>query len=276
MSTTEQRVDDGYFPPGSATRRVIGDPAALIGGFSALFLQTLHPRAMAGVDQHSSFPDQFWPRLERTAGYVTTLAFADRATADKAVARVRAIHSRVRGVDPVTGREYSADDPDLLRWVHTTEVSSFSSAVRRLGLIDEAEEDRFLAEQVRAGALLGATDLPAGRAEVDAYFADVRPELVASPTAKRAARRLVLAPLPRRIELLTPARPGWTAVAAVAIGMLPPWAKEIYGLPRVPGADLATTAGLRALRTGILAVRSVRGARIGAVRRATGRPVPPA
>ena len=94
---------DGYFPPGSVTRTVIGDPAALIGGISALFLQPLHPRAMAGVEQHSSFPDDFWPRLERTAGYVTTLAFADRATADRAVARVRGIHRRVHGIDPVTG-----------------------------------------------------------------------------------------------------------------------------------------------------------------------------
>ncbi|MHA6629258.1 oxygenase MpaB family protein [Pseudonocardia sichuanensis] len=254
----------GYFPPGSATRRVIGDPAALVGGISALFLQALHPRAMAGVDQHSSFPADFWPRLQRTAGYVTTLAFAETATADRAVARVRAIHRRVRGIDPVTGRPYSADDPDLLRWVHVTEVSSFSAAVRRLGLIDEAEEDRFLAEQVRAGALLGGTDLPGSRAEVEAYFSAVRPELVASPTAMRAARRLLLAPMPWRVALLTPARPAWTAVAAVAIGMMPGWAKRLYGLPRVPGEELATTAGLATLRTGMLAVR-----------RATGRPAPP-
>jgi uncharacterized protein (DUF2236 family) len=284
-------ADAGYFPAGSATRKVIGDPAALIGGFSALFLQALHPRAMAGVDQHSSFPDDFWPRLERTAGYVTTLAFADRVTADRAVARVRGIHRRVRGVDPVTGREYSADDPDLLRWVHVTEVSSFAAAVRRLGLIDAAEEDRFLAEQTRAGALLGAVDLPASRAEVDAYFAAVRPELVASPIARRAARRLALAPIPRTpvtvpqrwrssapvtavaaaagvARSLALARPAWTAVAAVAIGLLPPWAKEVYGLPRVPGTvwatDLATTAGLATLRGALLGVR-----------RATGRPAPP-
>jgi uncharacterized protein (DUF2236 family) len=252
------------FPPGSATRRVIGDPAALIGGISALFLQALHPRAMAGVDQHSSFPADFWPRLERTAGYVTTLAFADAASADRAAARVRGIHRRVRGVDPVTGLPYSADDPDLLRWVHVTEVSSFSAAVRRLGLIDAAEEDRFLAEQVRAGALLGATDLPASRAEVEAYFAAVRPELRASPVARRAALRLVLAPMPWRVALLTPARPAWTLVAAVAVGLLPDWAKRIYGLPRVPGEDVATTAGLATVRAALLAFR-----------RATGRPEPP-
>lgn len=268
-------MSTGYFPPGSATRRVIGDPAALIGGFSALFLQALHPRAMAGIDQHSSFPDDFWPRLQRTAEYVTTVAFADTATADAAAARVRRIHAAVRGTDPVTGRAYSADDPDLLRWVHVTEVSSFSAAVRRLGLIDQDEEDRFLAEQVRAGALLGAVDLPTSRAEVDAYFADVRPELVASPIARRAARRLAIAPIPSRVPVGLPvgplgemaaslalARPAWTAVAAVAIGLLPPWAKRLYGIPRVP--EIATTTGLRALRGAFLGVR-----------RATGRPGPP-
>lgn len=264
MSAPERST--GYFPPGSATRRVIGDPAALIGGFSALFLQALHPRAMAGVDQHSTFPDDFWPRLQRTAGYVTTVAFADTATADAAAARVRRIHGHVRGVDTVTGRPYSADEPELLRWVHVCEVSSFVAAVRRLRLIDADEEDRFLAEQVRAGALLGAVDLPASRAEVDAYFAGVRPELVASPVARRAARRLALAPIDWRIAPL--GRPAWTAVAAVAIGLLPPWAKEVYGLPRIPGtswaSDLATTAGLATLRTAFLAVRT-----------ATGRAAPP-
>ncbi|MCX6466673.1 MAG: oxygenase MpaB family protein [Pseudonocardiales bacterium] len=273
---------DGYFGPGSATRRVIGDPAALIGGFSALFLQALHPRAMAGVEQHSSFPDDFWPRLERTAGYVTTLAFADRATADRSVARVRAMHRRVRGTDPVTGLAYSADDPDLLRWVHVCEVGSFAAAVRRLGLIDAAEEDRFLAEQVRAGALLGATDLPASRAEVDAYFAAVRPELVASPIARRAARRLAVAPLPAQLLPVPPrvratpgvgavvsagdvaarlalARPVWSAVAAVAVGLMPAWARELYGVPRPPGGEAVTTAGLAALRAALLGVRRARG-----------------
>ncbi|OLT12705.1 hypothetical protein BJF78_23995 [Pseudonocardia sp. CNS-139] len=264
MSSSTTDAGAGYFPPGTATRTVVADPAALVGGISALFLQTLHPRAMAGVEQHSSFPDDFWPRLQRTAGYVTTLAFADTATADRVAAHVRVIHRQVHGTDPVTGRPYAADDPDLLRWVHACEVGSLSAAVRRLGLIDAAEEDRFLAEQVTAGALLGATGLPASRAEVDAYFADVRPELVASPIARRAARRLALAPLPLRVELLTPARPVWTAVAAVAIGLLPSWAKRMYGIPEPPGAGLATTAGLRAIRSALLTVRRIRGEEPGA------------
>ncbi|MHA6796525.1 oxygenase MpaB family protein [Pseudonocardia bannensis] len=259
----------GYFPPGSVSRRVIGDPAALVGGISALFLQALHPRAMAGVDQHSSFPNDFWPRLRRTAEYVTTLAFADTAQADAAVARVRAVHRHVRGVDPVSGRSYAAEDPDLLRWVHVTEVSSFGRAVHRLGLIDDAGLDTFLAEQVRAGALLGATDLPSSAAEVEAYFEAVRPELVASPVARRAALRLLAPPLPTAVELFTPARPAWTVVAAVAFSLLPPWARRLYGVPVPPAvlapvSDATTTAALRGLRLALLAVR-----------RASRRPAPP-
>ncbi|MGI5127648.1 oxygenase MpaB family protein [Pseudonocardia sp. CA-107938] len=249
----------GYFAPHSPTRVVIGDPAALVGGISALYLQALHPRAMAGVLEHSSFPDDFWPRLQRTIAYVTTLAFADTATADEAVARVRRIHAHVRGVDPVTGSAYSADDPELLRWVHVCEVSSFVGAVHRIGVVDDAQADAFLAEQVRAAELLGATDVPASRAEVAAYFAQVRPELVASPAAKQAVRRLLVPPMPWKVAWLTPARPAWAALSSVAIGLLPEWARRLYGLPVLPGADAMTTAGLWSVRTALMGARQVTG-----------------
>jgi uncharacterized protein (DUF2236 family) len=252
-------VTTGYFAPHSPTRVVIGDPAALVGGISALYLQALHPRAMAGVLEHSSFPDDFWPRLQRTIGYVTTLAFADTATADEAVARVRRIHGQVRGIDPVTGSPYSADDPDLLRWVHVCEVSSFVGAAHRIGVVDDAQADVFYAEQVRAAELLGATDVPASRAEVAAYFASVQPELVASPAAKQAVRRLLVPPMPWKVAWLTPARPAWAALSSVAIGLLPDWARRLYGLPVLPGSDAVATAGLWSVRTALMGARQVTG-----------------
>jgi uncharacterized protein (DUF2236 family) len=246
---------DGYFAPNSVSRRVIGDPAAGVGGVRALFLQALHPRAMAGVDQHSSFPDDFWPRLRRTAQYVTTVTFGGIEQADAQAARVRDVHRHVHGKDPVSGLRYTADDPDLLQWVHVTEVSSFLDTTLRAGLrLSDAEADSFFAEQTRAAALLGATDVPASRAEVAAYLRGVRPELQASAVARRAALRLVLPPLPRRIELLTPARPAWAALAALAFALLPRWARRLYGLPGLPATDLAATAALRGLRAGVLAI----------------------
>jgi uncharacterized protein (DUF2236 family) len=248
-------ADVGLFGPGSVTWRVISDPAAGVGGIRALFLQALHPRAMAGVHEHSSFPADFWPRLQRTADYVTTVAFGSTAEVDAAAARVRSVHRAIRGVDPVSGQRYSANDPDLLRWIHVCEVSSFLDAVRRGGLgITDAEADEFLAEQVGPAMLLGATDLPASRAEVKDYLHDVRPELTASPVSRRAALRLTLPPMPMRVELLTPARPVWTGIAALSFALLPRWARRMYGLPGLPTTDLAATLSLRGLRRAVLAI----------------------
>lgn len=247
--------DLGYFGPGSMTWRVLADPAAGVGGVRALFLQALHPLAMAGVYEHTDFKTDFWPRLQRTAQYVTTVGFGTRAQADAAAARVRAVHRRVRGVDPVTGGRYAATDPVLLRWVHVTEVASFLDAVNRGGLpLTGVEADRFLAEQVRAAELVGLDDVPTSRAALAKYFEQVRPELIASPVARRAALRLAIPPLSLRTELTTPARPLWTMVAGVAFALLPRWARRLYGLPGLPTTDLAATVVLRGLRTAVLRV----------------------
>lgn len=237
------------------TWRVLADPAAAVGGISALFLQALHPRAMAGVHEHSDFSTDFWPRLQRTAEYVITVGFGTCAQADDAVARVRAVHERVRGVDPVTGTRYAATDPDLLRWVHATEVASLLDVTRRGGLrLSDAEADLFLTEQGRVAELVGLEDAPTDRAALAAYFEQVRPELCASPVARRAALRLAVPPLPWRIELATPVRPLWTTVAGVAFGLLPRWARRIYGLPGLPTTDLTAILVLRGLRVAALQV----------------------
>lgn len=62
--------------------------------------------------------------------------------------------------------------------------------MRGLGLINTGTADRFLTEQVRAGALLGTNDLPATRTEVESSFAAVHPELVASPVATTAVHAM--------------------------------------------------------------------------------------
>lgn len=245
-----ETADLGYFGPDSVTWRVFADPASGIGGLRALLLEALHPRAMAGVAEHSVFKTQFWQRLERTGEYLVTVHYGTTGQADRAAARVRGMHRRVRGTDPVTGLAYAAGEPDLLRWVHATAVSSFLDCARRGGLpLSPAEQDRFLTEQVRAAQLVGATDVPADRRQLAAYFAAVRPELQVSPWAREAALRLAVPPMPWRAQ---PARPLWTSLVGLAFALLPAWARRMYGLPGLLATDVAATVALRAVRRSVL------------------------
>src|SRR5437763_5764562 len=122
------RQDHGLFGPDTVAWKVIGHPVALIGGMRALIIQSLHPLAMAGVAQHSDYRGRALDRLRRTAAYVTATTFGDTETAYAAAARVRAVHRRVHGVDPVTRRPYTADDPDTQPWAHCAQWHSLLAA----------------------------------------------------------------------------------------------------------------------------------------------------
>src|SRR5487761_1975866 len=137
--------DPGIYGPQSVSWRVHGDPLLGLGGLRALLLQALHPLAMAGVAAHSEFRADPWGRLVRTARYIGTVTYGTTAEAHRAAARVRGLHRTVNGIDPVSNRPYSASDPELLTWVHVTEVDSFLTTARRGGLaLTDAEADRYV------------------------------------------------------------------------------------------------------------------------------------
>jgi uncharacterized protein (DUF2236 family) len=252
VTTTE---DLGLFGPDSVSWRVQADPAAGVGGLSALFMQALHPLAMAGVFEHSSYDADFWPRFQRTAEYVQTVNFGTNGEVQAAAARVRRMHEFVRGVDPVTGESYSAGSPELITWIHVTEVYGFVNAVQRGGLrVSPAEVDQYYLEQVKVAKLLGASDVPANSAEVAKYLRAMRPRLLCTPTTRNGARLLLAPPMSWRIQLLTPARPAWTALASLAFCLMPRWARRTYRLPGLPSTDMAATLALRALRLAALQV----------------------
>ncbi len=250
-------TDLGYFGPDSVTWRVLTDPACGVGGLRSLLLQALHPLAMAGVEEHSTFAIDFWGRMQRTGEYVLTVAFGTTAQADAAAERVRRIHPHVAGVDPMTGQAYRADDPELLRWVHVAEFESFLDCVVRAGApLTPDDVDRYYAEQVVAARLIGVDDVPASAAEVADYYRDVRPELHSSKVADSASARLLFNPVPRPLAL---AQPLWTSVTGLGLATLPGWARRMYGLPGSRLTDLAADAGLRAVRSAALRLpRSVR------------------
>jgi uncharacterized protein (DUF2236 family) len=247
--------DPGLYGPDSVSWRVHADPSMALAGLRALFLQALHPLAMAGVAEHSDFRADPWGRLFRTAEYVNVTTFGTTAEATRAAARVRGIHRKLGGIEPESGRPYRVDDPRLLLWVHCVEVESFLTTAVRSGLrLSRAEQDAYYAEQLTNARLIGLSTAPASRQEVADYFASLRPELQATAPARAAARFVLFPPMPTRVALGTPARPAWVGLAGTAFAMLPRWARRLYRLPGLPTTDVGATAVGLALRTGLLAV----------------------
>jgi uncharacterized protein (DUF2236 family) len=235
--------DEGLFGPASVTWRVHGNLSMVIGGLRALLLQTLHPLAMAGVADHSDYRQDPWGRLHRTAAYIGTTTYAGTAEAEAAIARVRRVHERVTGLSS-EGVPYRANDPDLLAWVHATEVDSFLRAYRRYGgaPLNDADADRYVAEMTAVGSRIGVVDAPDSTAALRRYLHSVRPDLRATPQAREAVRFLLGPPAPLA------ARPGYLVVAAAAVGLLPGFVRRELRLPLLPGIEpLVVRPAARAL-----------------------------
>lgn len=238
-SVPDDPADDGFFGPGSVTWRVSADLAVPVAGLRSLLMQALHPLAMAGVDQHSGWRQDPVGRLAATSGYVTTISFGDRATAERAAARVRRIHDHVRGVDTVTGLPYAAGDPALLLWVHVALVESSLVAGDLFGTpLSTEDRDRYVEEMVVAAELVGVPRslVPSSVAELERYISSVRPELRCTPAASESmAYLLAPAGLDEDVAEI------WADVRDGAIAALPAWARDMYGYD----APESLTAGRR-------------------------------
>ena len=227
----EHPADDGLFGPRSIVWRVNRDRSFPLAGMRSLLVQALHPLAMAGVAQHSTWREDPFGRLAATSGYVLTTTYGDRASALAAAALVRRIHVHVRGVDPETGLPYAAEDPALLLWVHAGMVDSIVTVVQRYGrTLDPADADRYVAEMVRFAELVGvpAEDVPSTVQGMRDYIESVGLRR-ATPAAKDAMSVVMDPP-----GLDADSRDLWHDLAQVAVGTLPDWAREMYGfaMPR--------------------------------------------
>ena len=245
-------MDVGLFGPSSITWHLHADPAMRPAGVRALFLQAPHPLAVSGLAQNSAYAQDPAARLARTGEFIVATTWGTRTQAERAGARVRGMHSRMRITDPGTGRAVRLDHPDLLRWVHCALVQSNLHAVRRAGpRISDERADRYVDEQRRIAALVGLDDkdVPGSRRALDGYIADMRTVLRCTPEADQLLRFLLRPSLAGRSRLLWPA---WSAGARLAYSLLPRWARDLYG-PRGL-SDQAATAALRAARMTALAV----------------------
>lgn len=164
-----QGNDAGFFLPGSAVWAVHRGMPTIIAGIRSLLMQTLHPGVMAGVYEHSRFHQDALGRLARTTRWIHAVTYGSTADARAATEAVLRIHESVRGtyVDGVgTARDYSANDPDLLRWVHVTFTESFLTVHKKWGGKIPGGPDAYVREWAQAGRLMGIDSPPLTEAEL--------------------------------------------------------------------------------------------------------------
>jgi uncharacterized protein (DUF2236 family) len=259
-------ADLGLFGPGTVTWRVHAEPILFVGGLRSLYLQALHPRAMAGVAQNSHYKDDPWGRLVRTSIYVATAVYGTTAEAQEAGRRLRALHARMTARDPFTGEVFRIDEPELLRWVHVAEVESFITTARQAGVpLTDAEVDTYYDEQRRVAALAGLdpATVPGSAAEVEAYYESMQPRLRVTRDSAEALIFLTAPPVPWKlnpavrlgIELGGP-RLLYLGVASTALGLLPTWARRLYGGFGLPVEGFTAGLSVRALRAALAALPS--------------------
>ncbi|HLY55364.1 MAG TPA: oxygenase MpaB family protein [Stellaceae bacterium] len=243
------RRPDGLFGPNSVAWRVHADVTSMmVGGVAALLLQMLQPAVMAGVWDHSNFREDMLGRLRRTARFIAVTTYAAREDAEAAIARVRGIHDRVRGALP-DGTPYEASDKRLLAWVHVAETTSFLDAWIRYGELrmTSADQDRYFAEMAQIAEALGADPVPRSRAEALHQIEALRSELRSDARTREVVRLVPGQRGPNRA-----ADAFQQMVFRAAIDLLPPWARQMHGLPEptllTPLVRAGTSGMARAMR----------------------------
>jgi uncharacterized protein (DUF2236 family) len=143
------------------------------------------------------------------------------------IERVNRIHAHIRGTLP-DGTPYVANDPELIRWVHLGETTSFLRAYQDLSLkpLRTDRQDLYFAEMAHIGERLGAHDLPLTRHQALSQLQDFRPELRVDDRTRETIALIEnypCAPLDRPLVNL---------IVRAAFQMLPDWALEMLGRER--------------------------------------------
>lgn len=219
------RSRDALFEPESVIWRVHGDVTTMmIGGVTALLMQMLHPAALAGVWEHSTFRNDMLGRLRRTAKFIAITTYAERGLAEAAIAKVKAVHEYVHGTLE-DGTPYRASDPRLLAWVHVCETIGFLDAWIAYGEpgMSPADQDIYVQQAGLVARALGVDPVPETRAEAEALIKEFMPELRADSRTHAVAGMVLSQPSPSLA-----ASPVQHLLLQAAVDLLPDWAKAMH------------------------------------------------
>ena len=241
----------GFFLPDEAPWIVHADMATLVGGVRALLMQAMHPGSLAGVREHSRYKDVPLGRLDGTIQWLTVTTYASTASLEKEAARVRAMHSRVRGTyRDARGveREYNASDPHLLLWVHIAFMESFLRCHQTYSATPiPGGADAYIRLWGRSVEPLGLTETPSNEADLLEEIRRFEPDLCVTEATREVLSWLRNPPLPPLARLV------YRLLFQAAVVTLPPNVRAMLGARTLPPNLLipVTRVFLRVLRFAI-------------------------
>jgi uncharacterized protein (DUF2236 family) len=245
---------DGYFAPDSVIRRVGNSPLVpLLGGGPAVLLQVAHPLVAAGVTEHSDYERDLWRRLLHTLRALYLITYGSKAEANAAAAAVQAVHACVRGETrarlgpfPV-GTPYSADNSELMLWVHATLVETSLAVYHRFVYrLRREEQEAYYREMALMARLFGMPGdvIPSTLGDFRDYLRGElsSPRICVTEPARDVAGVILDAPLPAPLRLIAPAHRLSTAA------LLPPRLRREYGLRSDARRAIALKAAALSIR----------------------------
>jgi uncharacterized protein (DUF2236 family) len=240
----------------TVAERINAERIVLAGWSRAILLQLAHPLVAQGVADHSTFRAGLFTaavRLHHTVQAMRHLTFGGDARARHALDGILAIHRRVHGslreaVGPYpAGTRYSAEDPDLVLWVHATLLDSLPLVYAELvHPLSGPDLDAWCLESASVARALGARDdVPTSWASLQAYFTRMLSggKVIVGDTARALAGDVLS---PRHAGLIAPVR---ALNRVVTLGLLPPGVREQYGFAWGPRDERRLTQAIRLLHT---------------------------
>ena len=222
--------------PDTISRRVNAERIVVLGWPRAILLQLAHPLVAAGVADHSAFrrgPFTAVVRLHYTIRAMLALGFGDGQQRTEALEGIRAIHRRVNGSLRETtgifpaGTRYSAEDPDLVLWVHATLLETIPLVYELLVRpLTASERDAYVEDTAPVAIDLGArpAEVPRTWDEMLAYIDRTYASgVIAAGADARELAPQVLSPLGGVAAPL-----GWMN-RLLTIGLLPDNIRAMYG-----------------------------------------------
>jgi len=242
-------MSESFFTDESMLRRVQREQVVGLSGPRALLMQAAHPVAFAGFFAHTGSLEAPYERLERTARVLGLIGFGDKAQAQRATRRVRAVHRTVRGeLRESAGRfpagtPYAADDPALMLWIVATLVDSGLVVYERyVRSLSRAERDAYWQDYKVIGREFGLADgdMPDAIEDLQDYVREMvtGPDLHVTDAARELALKIVMRP-----PVPLHARPLLELANFVTVGLLPARLRRMYGLSWDPARAIALRGG---------------------------------